>query len=113
MNIRIIPPPNKQTKKPNRKTKTMQRITKKQLQSRIETINSILNRPLTPYTQADGKLIANIGNFSLSQAYGGYCVHLMVNDGGGVSTPIWNGHITAREAYDRISAFISGLQFQK
>lgn len=92
----------------------MNRITKKQLIARIETINSILNRPATPYTkQADGKLIANIGNFSLSQAYGGYGVHLMVNDGGGVSTPIWYGHIPARDAYERLSAFISGLQFQK
>lgn len=91
----------------------MQRITKKQLQARIETINSILNRPATPYTQVEGKLIANIGNFSLSQCYGGYCVHLMVNDGGGVSTPIWYGHIPARDAYERISAFIAGLQFSK
>lgn len=91
----------------------MTRITKKQLQARIETINSILNRPLTPYSQTDGKLVANIGNFSLSQCYGGYCVHLMCNDGGGVSTPIWNGHIPARDAYERISAFIAGLQFSK
>ena len=91
----------------------MQRITKKQLQARIETINSILNRPVTPYSQVEGKLVANIGNFSLSQCYGGYCVHLMVNDGGGVSTPIWNGHISARDAYDRISAFIAGIQFSK
>jgi len=91
----------------------MQRITKKQLQARIETINSILNRPVTPYSQVEGKLVANIGNFSLSQAYGGYCVHLMVNDGGGVSTPIWAGHIPARDAFERISAFIAGLQFSK
>ncbi len=91
----------------------MNRITKKQLQSRIETINSILNRPATPYSQVDGKLVANIGNFSLSQCYGGYCVHLMVNDGGGVSTPIWYGHIPARDAYERLSAFIAGLQFSK
>ena len=87
----------------------MQRITKKQLQARIDTINSILNRPATPYSQVEGKLIANIGNFSLSQAYGGYGVHLMVNENGGVSTPIWNGHIPARDAYERMSAFISGL----
>lgn len=91
----------------------MNRITKKNLQARIETINSILNRPATPYSQVEGKLTANIGNFSLSQCYGGYCVHLMVNDGGGVSTPIWAGHIPARDAYERISAFIAGLQFQK
>lgn len=91
----------------------MNRITKKQLKARIDTINSILNRPATPYSQANGKLVANIGNFSLSQCYGGYCVHLMVNDGGGVSTPIWHGHIPARDAYERISAFIAGLTFSK
>jgi hypothetical protein len=91
----------------------MNRITKKNLQARIETINSILNRPATPYSQVEGKLVANLGNFSLSQCYGGYCVHLMVNDGGGVSTPIWAGHIPARDAYERLSAFIAGLQFSK
>ena len=91
----------------------MQRITKKQLQSRIDTINSILNRPATPYSQVEGKLIANIGNFSLSQAYGGFGVHLMTNESGGVSTPIWAGHITARDACERISAFIAGIQFSK
>jgi hypothetical protein len=91
----------------------MNRITKKQLEARIETINSILNRPLTPYTRTDDKLVANIGNFSLSQAYGGYGVHLMVNDGGGVSCPVWDGHVSAREAYERLSAFIAGLTFTK
>lgn len=91
----------------------MNRITKKQLQSRIDTINSILNRPSTPYSQVDGNLIANIGNLSLSQAYGGYGVHLMVNESGGVSNPIWHGHIPARDAYWRLCAFISGLDFKK
>jgi hypothetical protein len=91
----------------------MNRITKKLLQARIETINSILNRPLTPYTRTGEMLVANIGNFSLSQAYGGYGVHLMVSKLGGVSCPIWDGHITARDAYDRLSAFIAGLTFTK
>lgn len=91
----------------------MNRITKKQLQGRIETINSILGRPLTPYTRTDDKLVANIGNFSLSQAYGGYGVHLMANDAGGVSCPIWDGHVSAREAYERISTFIRGLTFTR
>ena len=93
----------------------MNRITKKQLESRIDTINSILGRPLTPYTFSEitGQRAANIGNFSLSQAYGGYCVAVMVNDAGGCSSPIWLGHITARDAYDRINAFISGLTFTK
>jgi hypothetical protein len=91
----------------------MNRITKKQLLARIETINSILERPLTPYTRKDDKLVANIGNFSLSQAYGGYCAAVLVNDAGGCSSPIWHGHISARDAYDRLSAFIVGLTFTK
>lgn len=91
----------------------MYRITKKMLQSRIETINSILGMPEQPYTRIDDKLIANIGNFSLSQAYGGYGVHLMVNERGGISTPIWHGHIPARDAYEQINAFIAGLTFTK
>ena len=91
----------------------MKRITKKLLQARIETINSILGMPETPYTRTNEGFKANIGNFSLSQAYGGYCVHRMCNEHGGVSTPIWAGHIPAREAYERICAFIAGLTFTK
>ena len=91
----------------------MNRISKKLLQSRVETINSVLGMPDSPYTRTDDKFTANIGNFHLSQAYGGYCVHRMVNEKGGVSTPIWYGHIPAREAYERICAFIAGLTFTK
>jgi len=89
------------------------RITKKLLQARIDTINSILKMPETPYTRTEEKFTANIGNFSLSQAYGGYCVHRMCNENGGVSTPLWAGHIPARDAYERLSAFIAGLTFNK
>jgi hypothetical protein len=91
----------------------MNRITRKHLQSRIETINSILGMPETPYTRTNEEFNANIGNFHLSQAYGGYCVHRMCNQSGGVSTPIWVGHIPAREAYERICASIIGLTFNR
>ena len=91
----------------------MNRITKKQLQSRIETINSILGLPATPYTvHEDGTRIVNEGVFILTQAYGGYGVGKMSEEGGTWSA-IWNGHITAREAYERICAFIAGLTFTK
>jgi hypothetical protein len=45
-------------------------------------------------------------------AYGGYCIHRMQNDEGGVSTPIWSGHIPARDAYECGWAFVRGLQFK-
>ena len=91
----------------------MNRISKKILQSRVETINCVLGMPDSPYTRTEDKFTANIGNFHLSQAYGGYCVNRMCNENGGVSTPIWAGHIPAREAYERICAFIAGLTFTK
>jgi hypothetical protein len=91
----------------------MNRITKKQLQSRIETINSILGVPATPYTlQEDGTRTVNEGVFILTQAYGGYGVGKMSEEGG-VWSVVWHGHISARDAYERISAFIAGLTFTK
>jgi hypothetical protein len=91
----------------------MNRITKKLLQARIETINSILNLPATPYTlHEDGTRSVNQGVFILTQAYGGYGVGKMSKEDG-VWSAIWNGHITARDAYDRLSAFIAGLTFTK
>jgi hypothetical protein len=91
----------------------MNRISKKLLQSRVETINSILGLPATPYTlHEDGTRSVNQGVFILTQAYGGYGVGKMSEEGGTWSA-IWNGHITARDAYERLSAFIAGLTFAK
>jgi hypothetical protein len=91
----------------------MNRITKKLLVARIDTINSILGLPATPYTlQEDGTRSVNQGVFILTQAYGGYGVGKMSEEGGTWSA-IWNGHITAKDAYERISAFIAGLTFTK
>jgi hypothetical protein len=91
----------------------MNRISKKLLQSRIDTINSILGLPATPYTlHEDGTRSVNQGVFILTQAYGGYGVGKMSEEGGTWSA-IWNGHITARDAYERLSAFIAGLTFTK
>jgi hypothetical protein len=90
----------------------MNRITKKTLQARVETINHILGVADSPYTRAGDKLTPNVGTFHLSGAYGGYCVFRVCENGGG-ATPIWHGHIPAREAYDRMSAFIAGLTFIK
>lgn len=91
----------------------MTRITKKLLQAHIDTINSIIGMPETPYTRTNDKLFANIGNFYLSKAYRGYCVHRICNEHGAVVTPIWDGNVSAREAYERLSAFIRGLTFTR
>jgi len=83
----------------------MQRITESQLQAVVDRLNRITGSPMAPY--ADGK--AQIGNYHLSHAYGGVCLHRMHNEGGGVSCPIIGGHVPKRELYGLMQAYISGL----
>jgi len=83
----------------------MNRVTEKQLQAIVDRLNRITNSPMEPYV--DGK--AQIGNYHLSHAYGGVCLHRMSNEGGGVSSPLSTGHISKRELMGLLYAFISGI----
>lgn len=82
----------------------------KTLKALVNQINIAKGAPLEPWSRVDGKLQANIGNFHLSQAYGGVCVHCMNNEGGGITTPIWQGHIPKRDAEGMIRAFLRGME---
>jgi len=84
----------------------MNRITEAHLQAKIDRLNKITGSPAEPYT--DGK--ANIGNYHLSHAYGGVCLHRMHNEGGAVSSPLSTGHVTKRELAGLLSAFIAGVE---
>lgn len=73
-----------------------------------------MGNPETAWVKnADGRMVAQIGNYHLSGAYGGVCVHCMHNDGGGVTTPIWGGHIPKREAEALMRAYLRGLEAKK
>jgi hypothetical protein len=87
----------------------MQRITEAHLQAKIDRLNRVTGSPAEPYT--DGK--ANIGNYHLSHAYGGVCLHRMHNSGGGVSSPLSTGHVSKRELAGLLSAFIAGIESTK
>jgi hypothetical protein len=87
----------------------MQRITETHLQAKIDRLNRVTGSPAEPYT--DGK--ANIGNYHLSHAYGGVCLHRMHNSGGGVSSPLSTGHVSKRELAGLLSAFIAGIESTK
>ena len=89
------------------------RITKGFLESRIESLNCLLKRPCDPWTRIDGKNVANIGNFHLSQAYGGFELHEMSNKGGGVHDTFRCGHVPARELFNRLTAFIAGIELAR
>jgi hypothetical protein len=83
------------------------------LQARVRRLNELTGFPLTPWSTVDGKNVANIGNFHLSHAYGGVCLHRMANESGGVRTPIISYHTTKRHLYDLINAYMDGIYFAK
>lgn len=87
------------------------RTTLKTLETLCRWINERTNSPLEPYTKSeDGRIKANIGNFHLSHAYGGVCLHRMHNESGGVTTPLIHGHVPKRELETAMRAFLSGLE---
>ena len=86
----------------------------KQLESLVKHLNETLGSPIDSYTlQPDGKYKANIGNYHLSGAYGGYALHRIASLGGGVDDIFSCGHIPKRELYDRIHAYIDGINLSK
>jgi len=90
------------------------RITDGDLRAVCSRLNLLTSSPLEPYsTDAAGKLVANIGCFHLSHAYGGVSLHRMHNEAGGVTTPLGGGHMPKRELYERMQAFAKGLEFRK
>ncbi len=89
----------------------MYRITIKDIENGLARLNRLTNNPLTPYSRSeDGKFTTNIGNYHLSQAYGGCQIHQMLSDAGGITCPITAGHVTKRECFDTLHAFINGVE---
>jgi hypothetical protein len=85
------------------------RINRTHLDAKAATLNSMTKSPSEPYRTVDGKLTANVGNYHISRAYGGYCLHRMCNESGGVSDVFSCGHVSARELAGLMSAYMSGL----
>ena len=91
----------------------MNRVTESELKSLVDYLNQITNQPAEQYAEVDGKYRANVGNYHLSFAYGGVTLHQMVNDGGGVTTPLGGGYFTKRELAAKLRAFIAGITIGK
>ena len=88
----------------------MQRITLAYLQAVINRINSATGSPAQPYVMgADGRHRAQPGCYHLSRAYGGYSLHRMSNESGGIRDVFGCGHVPARSLADRMHAFLAGL----
>jgi hypothetical protein len=85
------------------------RITRAHLDAKADTLNRMTNSPVESSRMVDGKWTANVGNYHISGAYGGYCLHRMVSESGGVRDVFNCGHTTARELAGLMSAYIAGL----
>lgn len=85
------------------------RITDSMLQARVNRLNAITKSP-TEY-RTDG--VISVGHYTLSGAYGGVSLHRIVNTSGGVSDVFSCGHVTKRDLFDRINAYLLGLETGK
>lgn len=92
------------------------RITDNHLEVLIGILNRLTGMPEAPYMkQADGTHKPMAGCYHLSHAYGGVSLHRMSMTEGctGVSEPLSTGHITKRDLYERIYAYIRGIESVK
>jgi len=87
----------------------MDRITRKQLEFLCARINAAQQSPATPYKRIDGSLVGQIGNYHLSGAYGGVSLHQIANASGGARDVFSCGHLTKRDLYNRMNAYLAGV----
>lgn len=84
------------------------RITIKDLEACVTLINTKLNLPQTTWVKTKSGPKSNIGNYHLSECYGGVALHRVANESGGVDD-IFGSHMPKRELYNRMQAYIRGL----
>jgi hypothetical protein len=80
------------------------------LQAQCNRLNEITKNPFAPWKVKNGKYTAQIGCYHLDGAYGGWELMRMMNKAGGVESPLRTGHISKKELYNRLSAFIVGVE---
>jgi hypothetical protein len=81
------------------------------LEPAVTRLNRLTNSPQGAYSPAaNGEWRANIGCYYLHQAYGGVCLHRMVGEAGGCTDVLGSGHVTKRDLYQRLHAYIRGIE---
>ena len=85
----------------------MERITRKQIDAAVDTLNRMTSSPAEPYRKEGDKWVANVNNFHISGAYGGFSLHRMSNESGGIRDIFQCGYVPARELFSLIHALVS------
>lgn len=80
------------------------------LERLIQRLNKITNSPLTTWKKVNDKMVANIGNFHLDAAYGGYKLVRMDNESGGIRSISNSGYTTKTKLYAEIHTLIDGIE---
>lgn len=88
----------------------MNRITIKTLRSLCDALNRQTGSPLVPWLRVGERNVAQIGCYIIDCAYGGYQLARIMNEGGGQTSPLGLGFGTARELYDKIHAYMQGME---
>ena len=89
----------------------MSRITKHNLEIAIHRLNVVSGNPTEPWTKDDdGKFRANIGNYHLDGAYGGWKFVQTMNEGGGINNTINMGFESKKVCYELLTAYIAGIE---
>lgn len=91
----------------------MQRITRKKLDGSVNYLNRIIGNAAEPYRKEGDKWVANIGNFHVSGAYGGFALHQMCNEEGGIRDIFQQGHMPMRELSNLIHAYVNAIVFAR
>ena len=88
----------------------MKRITLAFIETQIDLLNIKTNNKSEPWTRSDNRSVANVGNYHLSEAYGGCSLVQVTNTGGACSDVFNSGHVSKREISDLISAYVKGIE---
>ena len=91
----------------------MKRVTITQLEAIVLRINKLTNSPESSWTRVGGKLVANIVNYHLDSAYGGYKLARMCSTGGGIQDILRIGYATKGELAKAMFSFIAGIEAGK
>ena len=89
----------------------MARITIKDLEAVAARINLTTGSPMSyaePHRVGQA-FHSNIGNYHIDRAYGGFMLARVCTTGGGISNVFGCGHIPARALYERMHAYLAGL----
>ena len=84
-------------------------VTKKDLQNVLDRINEATDQKSEAWTKdSTGRYRANVGTYVLDWCYGGVRLSQLCTEGGGERDITTRG--TKRETYERMHAFLTGLE---